>query len=181
MRQAKKEIKEHGILEGLLCTIAVGRLGTIGSDGSPVIKPLNFAYDQGKIYFHSAREGEKIEDIKRDPRVCFEVDLPIALVKSTGNPCRAAYLYRSVIAMGRARIIDDEAERIFGLRLLMKKYQPEGGYEPYPGDKLGITSVIRIDIERMTGKEDLGEGDIRDAVLSGLAKNAALPLVFTRK
>lgn len=180
MRRSKKEIKDKNVIEELLRTCAVGRLGTTGRDGYPMVKPLNFVYHDAKIYFHTAREGEKIEDIKRDSRVCFETDLPIALVKSTTSPCRAEYLYRSVIIKGRASIVENDDERLFGLRLLMRKYQPEGGYGDFPAEKLAITGVVKIDIEEMIGKEDLGEGTVRDAVLKALEGKAALPIVQVR-
>ncbi len=180
MRRANKEIKNREVIVGLLHACPVGRLGTVGRDGYPMVKPLNFAYDEGRIYFHSAREGEKIEDIRRDNRVCFEVDLPIALVKSKGSPCRAEYLYRSVIIKGRAHSIEDEPERLHGLKLLMRKYQPEGGYGEFPLEKLGITGVIRIDIEEMTGKEDLGKEELREAAIRALENKAQLPIVLER-
>jgi len=69
MRRAKKEIQARAVVDNLLNTCPVGRLGTIGNDGYPRIKPLNFVYLNGKIYFHSAKEGEKIDDIIRDNRV----------------------------------------------------------------------------------------------------------------
>ena len=180
MRQAKKEIKDQGVIIGLLKTCQVGRLGTVGRDGYPMVKPLNFAYEHGKIYFHSAQEGEKIDDIKRDSRVCFETDLPIALVKSTGSPCRAAYLYQSVIIKGRAYPVEDPSERLHGLELLMRKYQPEGGYGEFPEEKLKLTCVVRIDIEKMTGKEDLGKEQLKEAALKALEEKAALPIVLER-
>lgn len=180
MRRANKEIQDWTILIGLLQTCPVGRLGTIGKDGSPMVKPLNFSYHDNKIYFHSAPEGEKIDDIKRDNRICFEVDLPIALVKSRGIPCRAEYLYRSVIVKGRAHIVDDPAERLAALRGLMEKYQPEGGYGEFPEEKTAITGIVRIDIEDMTGKEDLGSEGLKDAVMKALKENAHLPIILER-
>ena len=165
MRIAKKEIHDRKVIEGLLAGSPVGRLGTTGRDGYPMIKPLNFAYHQGKIYFHSAPEGEKIEAILWDSRVCFEVDLPIAYVRSTGIPCKADYLYQSVIIRGRAHIVADREERVEALKALMQKYQPEGGYGGFPEDKLALTAVVRIDIAAMTGKQDLGKENERDAVL----------------
>jgi len=143
-----------------------------------MVKPLNFAYAAGKIYFHTAQEGEKIEDIRRDSRVCFETDLPIAFVRGSESPCRAEYLYRSVIIRGRAHIIEDRDEKILALTCLMEKYQPEGGYGDFPEEKLKITGVVRIDIEEMTGKEDLGKEDIRDEALKALAGKSALPVVL---
>lgn len=157
MRQGKKEIHDSAAIIELLNTCHVGRLGTVGGDGYPMIKPLNFAYHDNRIYFHTAKEGEKIEHIKRDNRVCFEVDLPIAYVKAKNQPCEAAYLYQSVIIRGRASFVEDDEERLFALRHLMRKYQPEGGFGDYPKEKLAMTGVVRIDIEEMKGKEDLGE------------------------
>jgi nitroimidazol reductase NimA-like FMN-containing flavoprotein (pyridoxamine 5'-phosphate oxidase superfamily) len=165
MRVSKKEIKDRVVIIELLSESPVGRLSTIGKDGYPVIKPLNFVYCEGSIYFHSAKEGEKIEDIVSDSRVCFEIDRPIAYVKSTGIPCKADYLYRSVIIKGRANIVDDRHERLTALRKLMEKYQPEGGYGDFSEEKVVLAAIVRIDIEVVTGKEDLGKETERKAVL----------------
>jgi len=156
MRRTKKEIQTRAVVDILLNTCPVGRLGTIGNDGYPRIKPLNFVYLNGKIYFHSAKEGEKIDDILRDSRVILEIDEPIGYVKSGNNPCSAKYLYRSLMIKGRAAIVDDNEERLLALRSLMEKYQPEGGYGEFLPEKLNITVVVRIDIEEITGKEDVG-------------------------
>ncbi len=181
MRKAKKQIRDKKVIDELLHASHVGRLGTVGPDGRPMIKPLNFAYDAGKIYFHSAREGEKIEHIQNDPRVCFEVDQPVALVKARENPCDCMYLYRSVIVKGTARIVEDEGERMKGLGVLMRKYQPEGGWGEYTEGRLGLTEVVCIDIYEMTGKEDLGrEKSLRDAAFAALERGLPLPVVIER-
>jgi nitroimidazol reductase NimA-like FMN-containing flavoprotein (pyridoxamine 5'-phosphate oxidase superfamily) len=178
MRQAKKEIRQKEVIIDLLNTCHVGRLGTMSRGGYPMIKPLNFAYHEGQIFFHSAREGEKISDIIRDNRVCFEVDLPIALVRSMGSPCRAHYLYRSVIIRGRAGIVQEGSERVSALRRLMEKYQPKGGYGDFPEDKLSLTEVVRIDIEEIVGKEDMGTGQLAEAARRALQEKAQLPIVL---
>jgi nitroimidazol reductase NimA-like FMN-containing flavoprotein (pyridoxamine 5'-phosphate oxidase superfamily) len=178
VRKANKEIKDILIIEHLLRTCHVGRLGTIGKDGYPFVKPLNFAYHNRKIYFHTALEGEKIEDIRSDNRVCFEIDLPIAYVRAVNQPCEAAYLYRSVIVKGRAILVQDTDERAMAFKSLMDKYQPEGGYGPYLKEKLGLTGIVRIDVEEMSGKEDLGKGAHRDRALEALEKGLALPIIL---
>jgi hypothetical protein len=180
MRVVKKEIREKNIIEELLAGSHIGRLGTIGEDGFPMIKPLNFVYYRGRIYFHSAQDGEKIEAIRRDSRVCFEADLPIAYVKSTGIPCKADYLYRSVIIRGRAHIVADREEQVLALKALMQKYQPEGGYGGFPEEKLALTAVVRIDIVEMTGKQDLGEEGEHDAVLR-ILKEKPDPMVVLER
>lgn len=70
-RRSEKEIKDKSIIKDVLDRCHIGRLGTIGRDGYPMVKPLNFAYHAGMIYFHTVQEGEKIEAIKRDNRICF--------------------------------------------------------------------------------------------------------------
>jgi nitroimidazol reductase NimA-like FMN-containing flavoprotein (pyridoxamine 5'-phosphate oxidase superfamily) len=205
MRRWKKEIKDKAVIIDVLNRCHVGCLGTIGKDGYPMIKPLNFAYNPpsppfnsplskggdrgvkggqrgfGKIYFHTAKEGEKIEDIKKDNRVCFEVDMPIAYVKAKNQPCEADYLYRSVIIKGKAYIIEDREEKLFGLKCLMQKYQPEGGYGDYLEEKLEITGIVRIDIDEMVGKEDLGKDEQKEAVLiKVLEDKVQLPIVVER-
>jgi uncharacterized protein len=177
MRRHKKEIIDKNVIDNLLGSATVGRLGTIGRDGYPRIKPLSFAYADHAVYFHSAREGEKIDDILRDGRVCFEVDLPIAYVKGRqDDPCRASYLYQSVIICGKASLVHDERERKKALSELMRKYQPDGRYGEFLEAKLTITAVVRIDIETMTGKEDLGKGAQRERVLEALQSGAPLPI-----
>jgi hypothetical protein len=59
---------------------------------------------------------------------------------------------------------------------LMRKYQPGGGHGAFPEAKLAITAVARIDIEAMTGKEDLGKGALREQVLAGLQAGTPLPM-----
>jgi nitroimidazol reductase NimA-like FMN-containing flavoprotein (pyridoxamine 5'-phosphate oxidase superfamily) len=181
VRQSKKEIRDKEIIIDLLNTAHVGRLGTVTGNGYPMVKPLNFVYAAGNIYFHTAKEGEKIDDIRRNNRVCFEVDQPIALVKSTGSPCRAEYLYRSVIIRGRAHIVEEPGEQQDALKKLMGKYQPEGGYGEFSAEKLKITGIVRIAIEEMTGKEDLGRDRVKDAALTALKEKARMPFVLFRE
>src|SRR3990167_824045 len=180
MRRSEKEMKDKSIIIDVLDRCHIGRLGTIGKNGYPMVKPLNFAYHDGKIYFHTAQEGEKIENIKRDNRVCFEVDLPIVYVKAKNNPCEADYLYRSVIIKGRARIIDDMEEKFFALKCLMKKHQPEGNYGDYTVDKLKKVGIVRIDIEEITGKDDLGDERMKEAVLKALQEKVPFPITIER-
>lgn len=156
MRRAERKIQDEAEIRDLFSRAPVGRLGTVGRDGYPRIKPLNFVYTGGRLYFHSACEGEKIRDIIRDDRVCFEVDMPFGYIRAKGTPCSASYQYRSVLLTGRAIILEDPVEKGMVLRALMAKYQPEGGHDDIPMEKLAVTAVVRIDIETMTGKENMG-------------------------
>lgn len=179
MRKSNRRITDIAVIQGLLEGAAAGRLGTVGPDGWPMIKPLNFVYHEGGIYFHCALEGEKLDHIRHDDRVCFEVDLPIAYVRGDREePCRATYLYRSVIIRGRARLVDDAAEKVRALSALMAKHQPAGSYAEFADDKLAITGVVRIDVEEMVGKESLRDGEVRQRALAALAEGVPLPFTI---
>lgn len=163
--------------EAVLRACAVGHLGTVGPDGRPMVKPLNFAYDRGRIYFHTAREGEKIDHLRADGRVCFEAAQPVAYVRPRAQACEATYLFRSVIARGRAVIVEDPAEKREALALLMDKYEGPG-WPPLADAKVGAVAVVRIDVEELTGKEDLGKGVLGTRARKALEGGEVLPVVL---
>ena len=158
MRRATALVDDRATLESWLDRALVGRLATLDADGYPVVKPLSFAYEAGHIYFHSALEGEKLDDIRRDSRVGFEVDHLYAIVPSQGRGCQTACLYHSVVVRGRARILDDtgdDARKEHVLRLLVEKYAP--GRDIGPGEA-AHTAVVEIAIQDMSGKQQSGQG-----------------------
>lgn len=156
MRRRERMIRNEETLLALLKRIPVGRVATINRRGFPVIKPVNFVFDGGKIYFHSATKGEKVADIRRGSPVCFELDEPIAYVTTQGAACKASYYYRSIVVKGRASFVKGKREKQRIFEKLMEKYQPQGGYDPPSQEVVRKTAVIEIAIEEMTGKESLG-------------------------
>jgi uncharacterized protein len=151
MRRREREIQdEKGIVEilekGLVC-----RLGLY--DGQyPYVVPMNYGYRNGRMYFHCAREGRKIDILKTNDRVCIEVDIDTRVVRGD-TPCRWTAKYRSVIGFGRARILDDEREKKAGLDVIMAHYGGSGG--EYDEKSLQRTSLIEVVLESMTGKQSL--------------------------
>jgi nitroimidazol reductase NimA-like FMN-containing flavoprotein (pyridoxamine 5'-phosphate oxidase superfamily) len=151
MRRREREIRdEAGVLEilekGLVC-----RLGLY--DGQyPYVVPMNYGYRNGRVYFHCAREGRKIDILKTNDRVCIEVDIDTRVVRGE-TPCRWTAKYRSVIGFGRARILDDEREKKAGLDVIMAHYGGDGG--EYDEKSLQRTSLIEVVLENMTGKQSL--------------------------
>ena len=156
MRRAEREIKDQETIKALLDQSHVGRMATINRKGYPVIKPVNYVYWQGKIYFHSSLKGEKMSDIRRKSPVCFEVEQPVAYVPARGPACKASFYYRSILIKGEAALVNVRKTKMEVLEKLMEKYQPEGGYEGIDEGILRKTAVIAIFIKEMTGKENLG-------------------------
>jgi nitroimidazol reductase NimA-like FMN-containing flavoprotein (pyridoxamine 5'-phosphate oxidase superfamily) len=156
MRRQEREIRNRETITAMLEKSAVGRMATVNKKGIPVIKPVNFVYWDGKIYIHSARKGEKAADIRRGSPVCFEVDDPIAYVAARGPACGASYYYRSIIAKGKAALVNQRDKKLEILKRIMEKYQPEGGYGEFGGEVVNKTAVIEITIQEITAKENLG-------------------------
>jgi nitroimidazol reductase NimA-like FMN-containing flavoprotein (pyridoxamine 5'-phosphate oxidase superfamily) len=141
-------------MESLLREALVGCLATVGPDGSPYITPLNFVYHQGRIYFHGALKGRKVENIRANPRVCFEVHELIKIVQGQ-QACDLSTRYRSVLAFGRARSLPDGAEKVAVLTALAEKYASGQAVEPPTPKRAKGTTVIEITVEEMTGKRNV--------------------------
>jgi len=86
--KTERKIEDPEIIEALLERTLVGRIATINRKRFPVIKPINFLYWDGKLYFHSSKKGEKIADIRRGSPVCFEMDHPVAYAVAKGRHAR---------------------------------------------------------------------------------------------
>ncbi|MFB3884712.1 MAG: pyridoxamine 5'-phosphate oxidase family protein [Thermodesulfobacteriota bacterium] len=156
MRHPERELKDRQKINAVLEKSPVGRMATVNREGFPVIKPVNFIFWNEKIYLHSSKKGEKVRDIRRGSPVCFEVDEPIAYVKTKGSACKANYYFRSIIIKGKAALVNHRSRKLGILERLMEKYQPEGGYEGMLDEILKKTAVIEISIQEITGKENLG-------------------------
>ncbi|MCW4050931.1 MAG: pyridoxamine 5'-phosphate oxidase family protein [Candidatus Bathyarchaeota archaeon] len=151
MRRKDKEITEKVILEEILLENQVGRLGT-AVDGVPYVVPMNYGYRDGKIYLHTHKDGKKIKDIQKNPRVCFEVDSGEMIVNE--DPCDFSWDYRSVIANGTAKIIDDPEKKLEALRIISDKYSFGKGQKltQEQVNKFPILYIIEITINEMKGK-----------------------------
>jgi nitroimidazol reductase NimA-like FMN-containing flavoprotein (pyridoxamine 5'-phosphate oxidase superfamily) len=149
MRRAEKEIKDRKAIEEILRRATVCRLGLC--DGHlPYVVPLSFGYEENRLYFHSAPEGRKMEIIKANPQVCFEVDVDEEYVAAE-VPCDWTVKYSSVIGFGKAHLLESAEEKRRALDVILAHYS-SGKYE-YPLGTLDTVAVVRVDIDRMTGKQ----------------------------
>jgi nitroimidazol reductase NimA-like FMN-containing flavoprotein (pyridoxamine 5'-phosphate oxidase superfamily) len=136
-------------IEEVIERASVCRLGLVDDD-EPYIIPVCFAYERGALYFHGNIKGRKVELIKKNNRVCFEVDIDVQLEKSE-DPCDWVMKGKSVVGIGRATILEDDQEKLYALRLIMRHYS-EGDFD-FLESALASVLVVRIDISSITGKE----------------------------
>jgi nitroimidazol reductase NimA-like FMN-containing flavoprotein (pyridoxamine 5'-phosphate oxidase superfamily) len=118
----------------------------------PYVVPISFGYKENAIYIHSSQKGKKIDILKRNPRVCFEADFETE-VMTADDPCRYNVRYRSVIGSGQARFLEDYSEKVDGLTVLSEHYGKKGPFE-FEEWKVNRLCVIKIEIEKITGKEN---------------------------
>ena len=140
-----------------------GRISSIDEHGFPQIIPMNFVFLNDSVYMHSHIRGEKIENIKRNSKVGFEVDRNLEFLPSyfsdPEDASLADTLYISVVIKGEALLVENNEEKVLALNGLMKKYQPEGRYKPMDKDMdvLDATAVIMIIPKEMNGKYKIGQ------------------------
>nr|AIF04514.1 putative Pyridoxamine 5'-phosphate oxidase [uncultured marine thaumarchaeote KM3_175_B03] len=159
----KLEIKSKEKIIEFLSSQQTGRISSIDENGYPQIIPMNFVFISDAIYMHSHVRGEKLDNIRRNQKVGFEVDKNLEFLPSYfSDPTDASLadtLYISVVIKGNASIVSDKEEKTTALNGLMKKYQPEGGYEPIKPemDVLDEVVVIKIVPKSLRGKYKIGQ------------------------
>lgn len=126
-----------------------GVLACLGDEGYPYAVPLSYIYFNDKIYFHSAKDGHKIDAITKNPKVSFSVIDEDTIVSEEYTT-----YFRSVIAFGKTRIVEGN-ERLEAFKALVEKYSGDQPEEEKHKEITGCTQayIIAIDIEHITGKE----------------------------
>lgn len=149
MRRKDKQITDKGIIEDILKTNTVCRVGFYDGD-YPYIIPMNYGYKDNIIYLHSALEGKKIELIQKNNKVCFEVTDSIEVIISE-NACNCSTKYRSVICYGTISLVQNYEQKVEGLSVLINQHKGESNQE-LPKAAVENVLVLKIHIETITGK-----------------------------
>lgn len=154
MRRKEREIIDQEKIDAVIRDCDCCRLGL--ADGiSPYIVPLNFGYErrEGKavFYFHTAREGRKIDLIEKNGYAGFELDTHHK-VNTHETACGHSFRFQSVIGAGKVSIVSDRQERLWALELIMRRHTGQKDWK-FDEKAVGAVSIIRLDVEEMTGKE----------------------------
>lgn len=149
MRRANREIVDKSVIRALMEEALVCRIG-LCDDGTPYVVPMNFGLGENCLFLHCASEGRKLDILRRNDRVCFEMDF-LREIKQGPVSCGWVARYESVIGFGRAIFVENPAEKRFALDRIMDHYHAQGTLA-YPDDSLAKTTIIRIEIEKLRGK-----------------------------
>ena len=163
MRRSRQQLSQQECVE-ILQRATSGVLALNGDAGYNYAVPLSFAYVDGKIHFHCAKKGHKIDAIRRNPRVSFCV-----IDQDLVDPANLTTLFRSVISFGHARILEDPDEIRASARLLGMKYAPD--YPEKAEEEINQTfdrlCCVEITIDHMTGKEGIELTKMRNTTSAG--------------
>jgi len=148
MRRKRQDLSETETI-AMLQSCTSGVLALHGDDDYPYAVPLSFAYEDGKLYFHSAKAGHKIDALERNEKASFCVIAADDVVQSTFTTH-----FRSAIVFGRARVVTDDGEKRHALECLVKKYSPdylEAADAEIDGEWKRVC-VIELAVEHVSGK-----------------------------
>lgn len=150
MRRKDREITDRSEIEKILENAFVCHLGL--TDGTtPYVVPMNFAYKCGCIYLHCASEGKRLDIIRKNNMVCFQVEItPGSIIENGDQACDWGVKFLSVIGFGKAEILEANADKLEGLTVFMGRFS--GNKFTFPESEIAATTVIRITIEEMSGK-----------------------------
>ncbi|MBA1333642.1 MAG: hypothetical protein HPY66_0035 [Firmicutes bacterium] len=150
MRRKDKEITDRLVIDDIINRAEVCRVAFC-NENIPYIVPMNFGYRDNCLYFHSAREGKKLDMIKNNRLVCFEIDIDHEIIKDD-NPCGWGMKYYSVIGYGKAELIAEMDKKKKALDIIMGKYSDTKHYD-YPENVVRNIEIIKITIAEVTGKK----------------------------
>jgi nitroimidazol reductase NimA-like FMN-containing flavoprotein (pyridoxamine 5'-phosphate oxidase superfamily) len=149
MRRREKEITDINNIERIILKAKVCHLGLSLND-TPYVVPLSFGYKENVIYFHSAKQGKKIDILMKNNKVCFEFDVDHELVKAEKG-CEWGMKFRSVIGSGKAYFIKSLEGKQKALNIIMQNYSDKT-FE-FGEKQLNNTLVGKIHIDQITGKK----------------------------
>jgi len=149
MRKKEQEITSRSEINDIIAKCEICRIALSDND-MPYIVPVNFGINGNDLYIHCATEGRKIDIIKKNPNVCVEFDINSKIAEAE-KACNWSIKYKSVIAIGKACIIDNFDEKIIALNILMSQYSDENF--TFNEDSVNRTAIIKISLSEITGKQ----------------------------
>lgn len=154
MRRKDREVKDRSKILEIIKSCDCCRIAFKEKEGTYIL-PLNFGLDDNEnnlvFYFHGAKEGKKIELIKEQPIVGFELDTKHELVIGK-TACAFSYCYQSVIGKGEISLVNDLNEKNFALNTIMKQYSSLDNTE-FSDHMLNSVAVIKLKVLELSCKE----------------------------
>lgn len=158
MRRKDRQVTELADICAIMKRCEVCRLG-MSDDGKPYVVPMSFGYEfDGSaltLYFHCAKEGKKLDILRKNPFVCFEMDRGHALIKGV-RACDYSYQYESVIGFGQAVFVEEHQEKQYAFRKIMAQYAETEDFDFLPKET-GLVTIFKVTADDYTAKSNRNE------------------------
>jgi nitroimidazol reductase NimA-like FMN-containing flavoprotein (pyridoxamine 5'-phosphate oxidase superfamily) len=150
MRRHDKEISDPEVIREILTNSRILRLGMVDKNEVYIV-PVNYAYENGLIYMHSAPHGRKMEILRSNNIVSFEIEYSEEIITDE-KPCEWSARYRSVMGKGSITIENDPARKKAGLDFIMRRYGASGRLK-YDESSVSRMVLLIMSIISLTGKQ----------------------------
>lgn len=149
MRRKEKEIVEQNIIEEILSSSSICRVALFDNE-FPYIVPMNYGYKENTLYFHCALQGRKIDLIKQNNKVGFEIEHNHELITDDVS-CKWTTYFTSIIGNGFMEIVTNHKEKVAGLDILMQQHGKKDN--EYPDKAVEQVLVLKLKINYLTAKK----------------------------
>lgn len=150
MRRQNQEIFDRNLIDAKIQEADICRLAFC--DGNiPYIVPMNFGYQDNTLYFHCATQGRKLDILKQNNNVCFEIECDVEVVVGD-TPCESTTKYYCIIGNGKAEVVADYNEKVRALNIIMGKYTKQIKHD-FKTELVDRVSVIKVEVSEVSGKK----------------------------
>ncbi|MCL2807513.1 MAG: pyridoxamine 5'-phosphate oxidase family protein [Coriobacteriia bacterium] len=149
MRRDDRAVTQLAAVEEILLKCKTCRVAMV-NEGAPYVVPLSFGYaitgsEELELYFHSALEGRKLDILRSNHKVCFEISYEGPLVQSK-NPCSYGYQYASVIGFGEVSFLESKVEKSEALSALFRHQALQAAsFTTEQVDKVCVFKIVSTD------------------------------------
>lgn len=159
MRKVNQEITDQVVIDNILKKATICRLGIL-DHGKPYIVPVNYGYNDGYIYIHSAPEGKKIELLNINNEVCFEIESTATTIKHE-IPCKWSEKYQSIIGNGTVEFVHENASKIKALEIIMQQHGAIGNQQ-FEIKQVKFVVILKLKINELSAKQSSNWNQLND-------------------
>ncbi len=159
MRRKDREVTNRQKILSIMNSCDVCRLG-LSDDNVPYVVPVCFAYEVGEndnitLYFHCAEDGRKVDIMKKNPNIAFEMDTSHKLFDNATDACGFGMQYECIMGTGTVRFVTEKDDKVPVLDLIMKHYTKK--HLPYRPEFINATLIVAVDVTSISCKVNENE------------------------
>ena len=150
MRRQDKVVTDIDVLHDVIRKAQVCRIAMVDGD-TPYMVPMNFGFDGSYLYFHAAKQGQKLDILRKNPKVCVEFEQGVTLVQGK-KPCVYGFHYLTVICHGQVEFLNVLEEKRWALHQIITQYEPDWQRYNFNAGEVASIVLFKVRIDDIIGK-----------------------------